>query len=63
MITFKLHLFILFLNKYLSFLMHLLCPNTTLGFLFSNCHNRQDFCPPKAYRNMKGADNTKIKYN
>lgn len=54
-----LHLFILLLNKYLKFLVHLLCPSPAPGFLFSNNHNRQDSCPPEAYRVMEGADNTK----
>ena len=54
-----LHLFILLLNKYLKVFMHLLCPSPALDFLFSNNHNRQDSCPPEAYRIMEGADSTK----
>lgn len=35
-----------------KFLVHLLCPNPALVFLFSNNHNKQNFCPD-AHRIME----------
>ena len=43
------------LIRIFKFLVHLLCPNPALVFLFGNNHNRQDFCP-EAHRIMEGVE-------